>query len=107
MGLLSVVAGLRFFGHYWVQVLPPLCLLAAPAIGGFTARWRAWLAGVAGLTAVVFFGLSLVPGRVHHFPRTTAVARHHRRQHRAPRPRGDLGLVPELYWASDRLPRAA
>ena len=30
-GLIAVAAGFRFFGHYWLQVLPPLCLLAAPA----------------------------------------------------------------------------
>src|SRR5581483_5668841 len=29
-GLVAVAAGFRFFGHYWLQVLPPMCLLAAP-----------------------------------------------------------------------------
>jgi len=104
VGLLSVVAGLRFFGHYWVQVLPPLCLLAAPAIGGFSARWRAWLAGVAALTAVVFFGLALVPERVHHFP-STAVAARIIDANTVPHDRVAIwGSFPELYWASDRLP---
>ena len=35
-GLVAVGAGFRFFGHYWLQVLPPLCLLAAPAVARST-----------------------------------------------------------------------
>src|SRR5207302_1940041 len=39
-GLIAVAAGLRFFEHYWMQALPPLCLLAAPAIERFTRNGR-------------------------------------------------------------------
>lgn len=39
-GLVAVATGLRFFGHYWFQVVPPLVLLAAPALAAATARTR-------------------------------------------------------------------
>src|SRR5205807_2240161 len=35
-GLVAFAAGWRFFGHYWFQVLPPLCFLAAL---GATTCW--------------------------------------------------------------------
>ena len=31
-GLAAWAAGLRFFGHYWLQVVPPLVLLAVPVV---------------------------------------------------------------------------
>ena len=31
-GAVSVAIGLRFFGHYYLQLVPPLCLLAASAL---------------------------------------------------------------------------
>ena len=37
-GLVAFVAGFRFFGHYWLQVLPPLCLLAG--LGAASCRPR-------------------------------------------------------------------
>ena len=33
-GLGAVAAGLRFFGHYWLQVVPPAVVLAAPVAAG-------------------------------------------------------------------------
>lgn len=39
----ATVPGYRFFGHYLLLVLPPLCLGAAPAVAALVARrgWRA------------------------------------------------------------------
>lgn len=104
VGLLSVVAGFRFFGHYWVQVLPPLCLLAAPAIDRFNSRWRNALAGVAALTAVVFFVLAWMPERLYHFPSTRTTARIIDADTRPHDRVAVWGSFPELYWASNRLP---
>ena len=61
----AVTAGGRFFGHYFHLILPPLCLLAAPAfcrVWGQGSR-RSWsrrgvLLALCGLPALVFFGLA-------------------------------------------------
>jgi len=39
-GLVAVAAGFRFFGHYWLQVLPPLVVLATPVAAQLTGRIR-------------------------------------------------------------------
>jgi hypothetical protein len=57
----AVKTGGRFFGHYFLLVLPPLCLLAAPS---FSRLWqknrssRAILAVLCALPAVLFFVLA-------------------------------------------------
>ena len=37
VGVISVMVGLRFFGHYYLQLIPPLCLLTAAALSKATA----------------------------------------------------------------------
>lgn len=60
---IAVSAGGRFFGHYFLLVLPPLCLLAAPR---FLARWRRqgrprrWLLVLCSLSPLAFFLLATV-----------------------------------------------
>lgn len=57
----ALSAGGRFFGHYFHLVLPPLCLLAAPGFVGLWRRgrvWRAALATLCALPALVFFLLA-------------------------------------------------
>jgi hypothetical protein len=60
---IAVTAGGRFFGHYFHLVLPPLCLLAAPA---FVRLWdRGWsrrapLIALCALPALAFFALTTV-----------------------------------------------
>jgi hypothetical protein len=62
----AVTAGGRFFGHYFHLVLPPLCLLAAPAFcrtwsrerGGKVWRRRALLLALCAVPALSFFGLA-------------------------------------------------
>ena len=36
---ISVAVGLRFFGHYYIQLVPPLALLAAGALSRGSAVW--------------------------------------------------------------------
>jgi hypothetical protein len=58
---MAVTTGGRFFGHYFHLVLPPLCLLAAPA---FCRLWRmGWsrrapLLVLCAVPALTFFGLA-------------------------------------------------
>ncbi|MCU1455579.1 MAG: hypothetical protein JWN46_3725, partial [Acidimicrobiales bacterium] len=46
-GLVAVVAGFRFFGHYWLQVLPPAVVLGAPLAARLGRRLRPWAAAAA------------------------------------------------------------
>lgn len=103
-GLFSVAAGLRFFGHYWLQVLPPVVVLAAPVVARAAGRWRT--AAIAGLVvpAIVAFALLFVPGSFHHRPdpRDLAAAVDART---TPSQRVFVwGSYPEVLLAAGRLP---
>ena len=68
VGLAAWAAGLRFFGHYWLQVVPPLALLAVPVVARWTGRARRWpIAGVV-VPAAVAWALLFVPGSFHDRP---------------------------------------
>ena len=40
LGVIPIVLGGRFFGHYYLQVMLPLCMLAAPAVERAAAKAR-------------------------------------------------------------------
>ena len=67
-GLFAVAAGLRFFGHYWLQLLPPLVVLAAPVAAHAARRWRTWAIGGIIVPGALAFALLFVPGSFHHRP---------------------------------------
>jgi hypothetical protein len=108
-GLAAFAAGFRYFGHYWLQVLPPLCLLAAPAISSCRAWLRALLVFLVVAPTAVYWaqawhpihGPSNIDQRA--FPLVAAV-----RRHTGP---NDLitvwGSFPEIYWLSGREPGGA
>lgn len=106
-GCAAVAAGLRFFGHYWLQVVPAAVVLAAPVAAGLTARWRRW--AIIGLVVpgLVTFALLFVPGSFRHRPDTGPLAA---AVDELTQP-GDRVLVwgsyPELLVAADRLPGGA
>jgi len=52
--LVAVNVGGLYWPHYYVQLLPPLSLLAAVALGGLSPR-RAWIAAAAVALPAVFF----------------------------------------------------
>lgn len=101
---LGAAIGLRFFGHYYFQLLPPACLLAAPMAaalsGGARRRLTLWLA----VPAVGFAVAGFFAPELHGMPdyrRLAAYVRDHTRP-------GDRiaiwGHYPEVYWASGRRP---
>jgi len=108
-GVAAFAAGFRYFGHYWLQVLPPLCMLAAPAIDSCRAWLRAALVVLVLAPTAVYWGQAWTP--IHGpsnidqraFPLVAAV-RHHTTPH-------DLvtvwGSFPEVYWLSGRAPGGA
>lgn len=105
-GLLMVVAGFRFFGHYWLQVLPPLCLLAAPAIVRCGRILRAFLATTVLVAGAIFFALAWYPDTGQTLPNPDPVARVIRERTTRNQRVAVWGSYPELYWKSNRLPAA-
>jgi hypothetical protein len=95
---LGVVAGQRFWGHYFLQMLPPLAALAATQIHRYSARNVFGFAVVATLIPVVIFTL---------VPRDNLPPYEHivREIEAHSDPADSLfvwGTFPEAYWASGR-----
>ncbi len=106
-GLAAVAAGFRFFGHYWLQVLPPVVVLATPIVAEATGRARRLaLAGLA-VPATVAFALLFVPGSFHDRPDPAALSSY-LRTHTAPGQRVFVwGSYPEVLTRAERLPAGA
>lgn len=73
-GLAATAAGFRFYGHYWLQVVPPLVLLAGPVVARWSTRWRASAIAVVAATAVFAVVAQTVPGAFRERPSPAAVA---------------------------------
>ena len=101
---LSVAVGLRFFGHYYLQLLPPLCLISAGAlvrmrqpIGRATVAVA--LTAAAGFTAV---GFAIRPWGDE--PKYQGVSAY-LKEHVTPSDSVFVwGHLPEVYWASGARP---
>lgn len=102
--LAAVAAGLRFFGHYWLQALPPVVVLATPVVVALAGRaGRAARVGLA-VPAVVAFALLFVPGSFHGRPDPAELAGYVR-AHTSPDDRVFVwGSFPEVLLRADRLP---
>jgi hypothetical protein len=101
-GIVSVVVGLRFFDHYWFQVLPPAALLAGMAVPGLRTWVRYASVALIAVTTVPFWIQAWNPqGFNRDWRPIVAVIR----AHTAPTDRVTVwGAVPELYWESGRAP---
>ena len=101
-GIVAFAAGRRFFGHYWLQVLPPLCFLAG--LGAATCRpaTRRMLVVVFAAPVIAAWVLALSPPGLD--PTVRAMAAYTTAHTRA----GDRvtvwGSAPEVYWLSGRAP---
>jgi hypothetical protein len=104
VGVAAWAAGLRFFGHYWLQTVPPLVLLATPVVSRWRGRAeRLAITGVV-LPALAAWSLLFVPGSFHHRPDPARLARY-LREHTTPDQRVLVwGSYPEVILAADRLP---
>ncbi|MEY2464876.1 MAG: hypothetical protein QOH64_3014 [Acidimicrobiaceae bacterium] len=101
--MLGALLGLRFFGHYFLPVIPALVLIASPALAAGCRHRRAALGAVAA-SAVVWVGLAFVPDRVNP---TQPYERPAARIAALTTPGERIfvwGQVSQLYWASNRLP---
>jgi hypothetical protein len=106
-GIGAWAAGLRFFGHYWLQVLPALVLIVVPVVAGWVSRARsAAIVGVA-VPAVAAWVLLFIPGSFHNRPDPEVLARYVR-SHTTTADRVFVwGSYPEVLVAADRLPAGA
>ncbi|KJK59094.1 glycosyltransferase [Saccharothrix sp. ST-888] len=100
--VIAVSTGFHFFGHYYLQLMPPLVLLGVGAVCTSQIRWRPVLVYTT-VAATVFWGLALFwPGQK--LTHTTEVATTIAKQ---TTPKDTVlvwGMHPELYWLADRRP---
>ncbi len=103
-GVIAVASGFRFFGHYYIQLLPPLCLLATRPLLRASKYALAAVAIVMAVSAAWFVpsAFNAPRGRTE---RTAADLAKYARDHTAPGTRILVwGHLPEVYWQSDRPP---
>jgi hypothetical protein len=100
----SVAVGLRFFGHYYIQLVPPVVLLSAGALVRGSRKWADATVAFALVAALLFgaAGFFLRPGTPE--PNYESVARYLASVTNPDDPIFVWGSVPEIYWASDRRP---
>jgi hypothetical protein len=106
-GLAAAAAGFRFFGHYWMQVLPPVVVLATPMLTSLsgTARRRALAATAVG--GAFAFALLFVPGSFHHRPDPADLAGYLRAHTTDGESVFVWGSYPEVLVRAERLPAGA
>ncbi|WP_079063540.1 ArnT family glycosyltransferase [Streptacidiphilus griseoplanus] len=100
--VIAVCTGFHFFGHYYLQLIPPLILLGVGAVATSALSWRPVLVySVAAST--VFWCLALAwPG--HRLDRSAKVATAVAEQTTPKDTMLVWGMHPEMYWLADRRP---
>jgi 4-amino-4-deoxy-L-arabinose transferase-like glycosyltransferase len=100
----SVAIGLRFFGHYYMQLVPPLALLAAGALSRSSRRSANRILAAALTCGLAFSaaGYFMHPGVAE--PNYQSVSRYLASTTNPDDPIYVWGSVPEIYWASGRRP---
>lgn len=100
---LAVIVGCHFFGHYFLQLTPPLALLATAALHVLPARRRPAAVLTSACACAVFVGWGLLAPRseLAHAQRLAAALT----ERTAPADRVLVwGIHPETYWLADRTP---
>jgi len=103
-GTVGVLAGLRFFGHYYLQLLPPLVLLAAAALPTVTVKARRLATGAMAVSAAVMYAVAFLPADERGLLPYGAIAAEVRRLTTPDDTVLVWGEFPEIYWAADREP---
>ena len=101
---IGVATGLRFFEHYYLQLIPILCLLAARPLDELTPRLAAATGAVVAATALFFQGAAFAYASGKDEEQLETVGAYVQAQ-TVPEARVLVwGHWPELYWHTDRLP---
>lgn len=102
--VVSVMVGLRFFGHYYLQLIPPLCLLTAAAL----SRGKRWIAiatiSLAAAFSIAFSAAGYFMTPFGPEPKYESVSKYVETHSTATDRVLVWGNVPEIYWASGVLP---
>jgi hypothetical protein len=102
--VIGVSSGTRFFGHYYWQLFPPLCLLAARGATVVAARWTRIAVVVAALTAAgaaIAAAAFRIGGPSNDYQAIADYAKTHTtRDERI----FVWGHEPSVFWAAERLP---
>ncbi|GAA2140982.1 hypothetical protein GCM10009760_24710 [Kitasatospora kazusensis] len=100
--VVAVSTGFHFFGHYYLQLMPPLVLLGVGAVCTSAVSWRPVMV-YSTVAATAFWGLAVFwPGQTitHNTEVATTVA-----EQSTPKDTVLVwGMHPELYWLADRKP---
>jgi 4-amino-4-deoxy-L-arabinose transferase-like glycosyltransferase len=101
--VISVAAGLRFFGHYFLQLAPPFALLAAAGLARASrfAWWRTAALATASVALFLVMAMAWHPNLLHRYDRIAAAIDE---QTTSSDHIFVWGHFPQLYWASDRRP---
>lgn len=99
---IAVSAGLRFFGHYYLHLLPAACAIAATSLPGLPSIARHRVLAWTAVAALVFATLGFWGRRLHAMPDYTRLAAEVARR-TTPDDRVEIwGNYPEVLWAADR-----
>lgn len=103
-GVVAAFTGFRFFGHYFLQVLPGPVLLAAPvaAMLASKVRLRAVVAGLLATAALVAFVFAWMPRTLRHLNDPTRIAAYVDQHTTSDQAIFVWGNFPEIYWRADR-----
>ncbi len=99
----AVLAGFRFFGHYYLQLLPPLVLMAAAGLPSTRRAWR-WAAAGVLVPVVAMWSFAFFPPANRGIPAYAAVASRIESLTTPDQRIFVWGQYPELYWAANREP---
>ena len=105
--IIAEAAGLRFFGHYWIQALPPLVLLTAPLLARATQRVQTWAVIGVAVPTVLAVAAAFTPSTFRTLPNPTPLADYVHTHTPANAPVFVWGSFPEVYWKADRPPGGA
>jgi hypothetical protein len=103
-GAVSVAIGLRFFGHYYLQLVPPLVLLAAVALSRASRRALTVTIAIALVGGMMFSAAGYFLKPFGPEPEYQRVARYLATHANANDYVQVWGNVPEIYWASGTRP---
>jgi 4-amino-4-deoxy-L-arabinose transferase-like glycosyltransferase len=103
-GAFSVAVGLRFFGHYYLQLVPPLCLITAGALARMPRAIGRITVAVSLVAGVGFMVVGFVARPWGDSPKYERVSQY-LETHLGEHDRVFVwGHIPEIYWAADALP---
>lgn len=106
-GGVAITAGFRFYGHYWLQALPPAVALAAPVAARLGRKLAGVAVGATAVSAAVAVAMAFTPSISHPVldpgPLAAYVDAHSTSDQRILM----WGDYPEIYWSADRAPAGA